>query len=149
MRRRELIAVLGAMTAYPWAARAEQPAQFRRVAVLVAEARDDDSEYEKRISALAESLRALGWIDGHNLRLSIHRVKPNAADIRTGVAELLAENPDVIVSGGGTTTPPVLQATNTIPVVFTTAVDPVGSGFIESLAHPGGNVTGFMQFDTA
>src|ERR1700686_3932047 len=147
MRRRELIAVLGVMAALPRAARAQQPARFRRVAILLAVATEDDPEYEKRISALAEALRGLGWIDGHNLRLSVHRVKPSATDLRRGVAELLAENPDVIVSGGGTTTGPVLEATNKIPVVFTTAVDPVGSGFVESLAHPGGNVTGFMQFD--
>jgi putative ABC transport system substrate-binding protein len=147
MRRRELIAVLGVMAALPGAARAQQPARFRRVAVLVAEATEDDPVYEKRISALAEALRGLGWIEGKNLRLFVHRVKPSAADLRRGVAELLAEDPDVIVTGGGTTTGPVLQATNRIPVVFTTAVDPVGSGFVESLAHPGGNVTGFMQFD--
>jgi putative ABC transport system substrate-binding protein len=147
MRRRELIAVLGVMVALPRVARAQQPARFRRVAMLLAEAMEDDPEYERRIPALAEALRGLGWIDGRNLRLSVHRVKPNATDLRRGVAELLAEDPDVIVSGGGTTTGPVLQATNKIPVVFTTAVDPVGSGFVESLAHPGGNVTGFMQFD--
>ena len=147
MRRRELIAVLGAAAALPWAVRAQQPGQFRRVALLIGEANEDDPEYEKRISAFTEQLRSLGWVDGQNLRLSIHRVRPNAADLRKGVAELLAETPDVIVSGGGTTTPPVLQATNRIPVVFTTAVDPVGSGLVESLAHPGGNVTGFMQFD--
>jgi putative tryptophan/tyrosine transport system substrate-binding protein len=127
--------------------RAQQPARFRRVAMLLAVATEDDPEYEKRVSAFAEALRGLGWIDGRNLRLSVHRVKPSATDLRRGVAELLAEDPDVIVSGGGTTTGPVLEATNKIPVVFTTAVDPVGSGFVESLAHPGGNVTGFMQFD--
>jgi len=148
MRRREFINLLGGAAAtWPLTARAQQPARFRRVAMLLAEATEDDPEYEKRIPALAEALRGLGWIDGHNLRLSVHRVKPSATDLRRGVAELLAEDPDVIVSGGGTTTGPVLQATNRIPVVFTTAVDPVGSGLVESLAHPGGNVTGFMQFD--
>ena len=147
MRRRELIAVLGAAAAFPWAARAQQGRQLRRVALLIGEANEDDPEYEKRISVFTEQLRSLGWVNGQNLKLSIHRVRPNPADLRKGVAELLAETPDVIVSGGGTTTPPVLQATNRIPVVFTTAVDPVGSGFVESLAHPGGNVTGFMQFE--
>jgi putative ABC transport system substrate-binding protein len=147
MRRRELIAALGAAAVMPWAVHAQQPGQLRRVALLIGEATEDDPEYEKRASALTEALRVLGWTDGQNLRLSVHRVKPNAADLRKGVAEILAENPDVIVSGGGTTTPPVLQATSKIPVVFTTAVDPVGSGFVESLSHPGGNVTGFMQFD--
>jgi putative ABC transport system substrate-binding protein len=147
MRRRELIAVLGMVAILPRTVCAQQAKQFRRVAFLVGEATEDDPEYERRISALAEALRGLGWIDGRNLRFSVHRVKPNAADLRRGVAELLAEHPDVIVSGGGTTTPPVLQATNTVPVVFTTTIDPVGSGLVESLSHPGGNVTGFMQFD--
>jgi putative tryptophan/tyrosine transport system substrate-binding protein len=146
MRRRELIAGLG-VAALPRALRAQPPGQFRRVAMLLAEAITLDPEYERRVSALAEALRGLGWVDGRNLRLVIHRVKPNAADIRKGVADLLAEDPDVIVTGGATTTVPVMQATNRVPVVFTTAVDPVGNGFVESLAHPGGNVTGFMQFD--
>ncbi|HSY57010.1 MAG TPA: ABC transporter substrate-binding protein [Bradyrhizobium sp.] len=139
--------MIGGAAAWPLVSHAQRPGQSRRVAVLVAVATDDDPEYERRISELAAALHDLGWIDGQNLRLSIHRAKPNAADLRKSVAELLAENPEVIVSGGGTTTPHVLQATNRVPVVFTTAVDPVGSGFVESLAHPGGNVTGFMQFD--
>jgi putative ABC transport system substrate-binding protein len=147
MRRRDFIALLCGAAAWPLVARAQRSGQFRKVAYLIGEAIEDDPEYERRISAFAEALRGLGWIEGQNLRLFVHRVKPNAADVRKGVADLLAENPDVIVTGGGTTTPPVLQATDKIPVVFTTAVDPVGSGMVESLAHPGGNVTGFMQFD--
>lgn len=147
MRRRDFIAVLGMAAAFPSAVRAQQPGSFRRVALLIGEANEDDPEYERRISVFAETLRGLGWVSGQNLRLSIYRVKPNAADLRKAVTEIIAENPDVIVSGGGTTTPPVLQATNKIPIVFTTAVDPVGSGLVESLSHPGGNVTGFMQFD--
>lgn len=145
--RRQFIVVLGGGMAAAWTARAEQPGQIRRVALLIGEATEDDPEYEKRASAFAEALRGLGWTESQNLKLSVHRVKPNAADLRKGVAEMLAENPEVIVSGGGTTTPPVLQATSKIPVVFTTAVDPVGSGFVESISHPGGNVTGFMQFE--
>jgi putative ABC transport system substrate-binding protein len=147
MRRREFIAIVSGAVASPLVVRAQQPGQIRRVAVFIAEATENDPYYEKRISALAEALQALGWIDGRNLKLSVHRAKPSAVDLRRGVAELLAEDPEVIVSGGGTTTGPVAQATSKVPVVFTTAVDPVGSGFVESLAHPGGNVTGFMQFD--
>jgi len=149
MRRREFISLLGGSTAaWSLAAHAQEPRQkIRRVAYLIAEATLDDPEGERRISGLAEALRNLGWIDGQNLKLSIRRVKPSAADVRRGAAELLADSPDVIITGGGTTTPPVLQATNTVPVIFTTVVDPVGSGLVESLAHPGGNVTGFMQFD--
>src|SRR5579864_1124268 len=148
MRRREFISfVCGAPLAWPMAARAQSLPKIRRVAFLLGEAVQDDPEYEKRISGFAEAMRSLGWIDGENLKLSVYRVKPNAVDLRKAVADLIARDPEVIVSGGGTTTPPVLQATNKIPVVFTTAVDPVGSGLVESLSHPGGNATGFMQFD--
>jgi putative ABC transport system substrate-binding protein len=151
MRRREFVAILG-FAALPFvysnrAARAQPQGQLRRVGILLAEAIEDDPEYERRISAITEALRELGWIDGQNLKLSVHRVRPSAAEIRKAVAELLAENPDIIVAGGGTTTPPVLQATSKIPVVFATAIDPVGGGMVESLAHPGANATGFMQFD--
>jgi putative tryptophan/tyrosine transport system substrate-binding protein len=147
MRRRAFITLIGGALAVPFVVARAQPTQVRHVAYLIAVGVEGDIEYEKRVSAFVEALRGLGWIEGKNLNLSIHRVKPNAIDVRKGVADLLAGKPDVIVSGGGTTTPPVLQATNTIPVVFTTVVDPVGSGFVESLAHPGGNATGFMQFD--
>ena len=148
MKRREFIAVVcGAALAWPMAARAQKPPKVRRVAFIIGEAVEDDPEYERRISVFTEALRGLGWIDGENLKLSVHRVKPNAIDLRRAVADLLAKEPEVIVTGGGTTTPPVLQATDRIPVVFTTAVDPVGSGLVESLSHPGGNATGFMAFD--
>jgi len=148
MNRREFVRVVcGTTLAWPMAARAEQLPKVRRVAYLVAETNEDDPEYEKRITGFAEEIRSLGWIDGENLRVSVYRVKPNAVDLRKAVAELLTNEPEVIVSGGGTSTPPVLQATTKIPVVFTTAVDPVGSGLVESLAHPGGNATGFMAYD--
>jgi putative ABC transport system substrate-binding protein len=144
MKRRKFIKLIGGVAAsWPLAAHA-QSNQTRRVAILLAEATEDDPEYERRLSAFSDALRDLGWIDGQNLKLSVHRARPGPSDIRKGVVELLAENPDIIVSGGGTTTLPVLQATNRVPVVFTTAVDPVGNGFVESLSHPGGNVTGFM-----
>jgi putative ABC transport system substrate-binding protein len=152
MRRRDLLAILGGAAALPLvysnrAVRAQSPDQARRVGVLLAEAIEDDPEYERRISAFSKALHDLGWIDGQNLKLSVHRVRPNAAEIRKAIGELLAENPDIIVAGGGTTTPPVLQATSKIPVVFATAIDPVGSGLVESLAYPGGSATGYMQFD--
>jgi putative ABC transport system substrate-binding protein len=136
-----------AATALPSAARGQRMAPVRRVDVLVAEAIDDDPYYEKRLEAFRDGLRELGWIEGQNLSANIRRSAPRAADIRKQVDEILAGTPDVIVTSGGTTTGPMLQATKIMPVVFMSAIDPVGAGFVESLAHPGGNVTGYMQFD--
>jgi putative ABC transport system substrate-binding protein len=146
MDRREFIASVAA-TILPSATYAQQGERVRRVDILLAELTEDDPYYEGRLAALKEGLQALGWIDGQNLKLVIHRVTPNPADVRKQVAELLAAGPDLVVSGGSTTTAPLLQATTSVPIVFTSAVDPVGAGFVESLAHPGGNATGFMQFD--
>jgi putative ABC transport system substrate-binding protein len=129
------------------AAAAQRIGAMRRVGVLIAEAVEDDPYYERRLTAIKERLRELGWIEGQNLSLTIHRAAPKAAYIRKHIDELLAGQPDLVVTSGGTTTGPLLQATNTVPVVFIAAVDPVGAGFVESLAHPGGNATGFMQFD--
>src|ERR1700730_1500761 len=147
MRRREFVAGVIATALLPIAVRAQRVESMRRVDILVAEAIQDDPYYEGRLTAIKERLRELGWIEGQNLRLNIHRAAPNAADIRKHIDELLAGQPDIVVTSGGTTTRPLLQATNTVPVVFIAAVDPVGAGLVESLAHPGGNATGFMQFD--
>ena len=147
MRRREFVAGVVAAALLPMAAAAQRIGAMRRVGVLIAEAVEDDPYYERRLTAIKERLRELGWIEGQNLRLNIHRAAPNAADIRKHIDELLAGQPDIVVTSGGTTTRPLLQATNTVPVVFIAAVDPVGAGLVESLAHPGGNATGFMQFD--
>jgi putative ABC transport system substrate-binding protein len=147
MRRREFVAGVVAAALLPMAAAAQRIGAMRRVGVLIAEAIEDDPYYERRLTAIKEGLRELGWIEGQNLSLTIHRAAPKAADIRKHIDELLAGQPDLVVTSGGTTTGPLLQATNTVPVVFIAAVDPVGAGFVESLAHPGGNATGFMQFD--
>src|SRR5207253_1082273 len=147
MRRRALIAALGMALAVPWTVRAQQPGPIRRVGIFLAQGSEDDPEYEGRVAALVEALRGLGWIEGRNLKLSIYRVQPSTAEIRKRIAELLTENPELIVTGGGTTTTLLMQATKTIPILFTTAIDPVGNGFVDSLSHPGRNATGFMQFD--
>ena len=147
MRRREFVAGVAATALLPIAARAQPVETMRRVDILVAEAIEDDPYYEGRLTAIKERLRELGWIEGQNLKLSIHRAAPQDLDIRKRIGELLARQPDVVVTFGGTTTRPLLQATSTVPVVFIAAVDPVGAGLVESLAHPGGNATGFMQFD--
>jgi putative tryptophan/tyrosine transport system substrate-binding protein len=147
MRRREFVAGVAAAVLLPAAVRAQRAEPARRVDILIAEAIADDPYYEGRLVAVRDGLRDLGWIEGQNLRLNIHRATPKAADIRKHVDALLAEQPDVVITSGGTTTGPLLQATNTVPVVFIAAVDPVGAGLVESIAHPGGNATGFMQFD--
>jgi putative ABC transport system substrate-binding protein len=142
MQRREFIGLIGGMAAcWPLAARTQQSDRVRRIGILVAEAIEGDPYYEGRLVAIREKLRALGWIEGQNLKLDIHRAAPKAADIRKHVDELLAGRPDIVVTSGGTTTGPMLQATNTVPVVFIAAVDPVGAGLVESLSHTGGNAT--------
>ena len=148
MQRREFIGLLGGAAAFwPEAVQAQHAERVRRVGVLIARDADDDADVQPRVAALLQALSALGWIEGRNLRLDIHRAKPTAEDIRQHVVELVAAAPDVVVTPGGTTLQPLLQTSRTIPVVFMSAVDPVGSGLVESLAHPGGNATGFMQFD--
>lgn len=147
MIRRQFLGVVGGAAVWPLAASAQHGERLRRVDVLLAELTEGDPYYEDRLAALTEGLLGLGWIASKNLKLVIHRVTPRPADIRKHVTDLLAERPDVVVSGGGTTTGPWLQATTSVPVVFASAVDPVGAGHVESLAHPGGNATGFMQFD--
>ena len=143
MRRREFIAGLGSVAAIPpLVAFGQQNDRLRRVDVVFGEAL-----YEGRIAALTEALRGLGWIDGRNLKLAAHRPKTDLADLRRLVTEVLSARPDVVVSAGATITGPLLEVTRSVPVVFTSVVDPVGAGFVESLAQPGGNATGFMQFD--
>jgi putative tryptophan/tyrosine transport system substrate-binding protein len=144
MRRREFIA--GVVALLPSTVLAQQSEPVRRVAVLIAET-TDDPYYEGRFTGMKDGLRDLGWIEGQNLRLDVHRTPPKTTDLRKHADQLLAGRPDVVVTSGGTATGIMLQATSTVPVVFMAAVDPVGAGFVESLAHPGGNATGFAQFE--
>jgi putative tryptophan/tyrosine transport system substrate-binding protein len=145
IRRREFITLFGsAAAAWPVAARAQQAQRVRHVALIFSLA--IDPEYQARLEAFVQTFRDLGWIEGRNVTLDIYR-PTTSGDIRKNVAEVVAGNPDVIVTTGGTILGPLLQATRAVPIVFTAVVDPVGGGFVESLAHPGGNATGFMQFD--
>jgi putative ABC transport system substrate-binding protein len=120
---------------------------MRRAGVVVPSQEDDDQEYQARLVAFVQALRDLGWVEGRNVQLDIRRPKPTAADIRKHVTQLVATAPDVIVTTGGTSLQPLLEATRTIPIVFMSVVDPVGAGFVQRLSRPGGNVTGFMQFE--
>jgi ABC-type uncharacterized transport system substrate-binding protein len=146
MRRREFISLLGgAAIAWPMAARGQQPERMRRIGVLMYLAADD-VEGQARLAAFTEALKQLGWSDGRNLRIDTRWA--TADDIRRHAAELAALAPDVLVAGTGTATvAPLLQATRTVPIVFVTVIDPVGAGFVASLAQPGGNATGFTIFE--
>src|SRR4051812_15980530 len=146
MRRREFIILLGgAATCFPLQARAQQPDRVRRIAILSAGA--DDSSRQARTEAFLKGLQQAGWNDGRNLRIDYRSGLGDAANMRIYAAELVALAPDVILVTGTAAMAPMLQATSTIPVVFANVADPVGAGFVDSLARPGGNATGFMQFE--
>src|SRR6516162_4195368 len=146
LRRRDLITLLGgAAIAWPLAARAQQPDQMRRIGVLLPGAADDP-EWQARVGAFLQALALLGWTIGRNVRIDT-RWATNDGEIRRHAAELAALTPDVILAGGTTPAGPLLQATRTVPIVFTLGVDPVGAGFVDSLARPGGNTTGFMSYE--
>jgi putative tryptophan/tyrosine transport system substrate-binding protein len=146
MRRREFIALFGGATAWPFVAQAQQPERMRRIGVLLPIAKDDP-DYQPWVSAFVKSLEELGWIDGRNVRVDIHWATTNAAEIRKQAAELAALAPDVILAPGTSTVGPLTQATRTVPIVFPIIADPVAGGFVDSLARPGGNATGFMLFE--
>src|SRR5262249_18667266 len=148
MRRREFLGALGgAVIARPLAAAAQQPERMRTVGLIIAAAADDQ-EFQVRIAALRQALAQLGWSEGRNLRIDIRWATTNPDLVRKHATELAALAPDVIVSGSGTTTSaPLLEATRTVPIVFALVIDPVGAGFVASLARPGGNITGFLLFE--
>ena len=143
MRRREFITFGGAAAAWPLAARAQQPERMRRIGVLLPAAADD-AEFQARVGAFLQGLALLGWTIGRNVRIDTRWATANAAEIRRHAAELAALAPDVILAHGASTVGPLLQATRTVPIVFPVVGDPVGAGFVDSLARPGGNATGFM-----
>jgi putative ABC transport system substrate-binding protein len=148
MKRRDFIAGVAATAAVPLTARAQQPDRMRRIGILLP-ATADDAEYQARLAALLQGLALLGWSIGHNVRIDTRWATTDAAEIRRHAAELAALAPDVILAQAATTVGPLLQATRTVPIVFPGIVDPVGAGFVDSLARPGGTVTGFMITNTA
>ena len=146
MRRREFITLLSGAVAWPVAARAHQGEPMRRIGVLLPSTADD-AEYKARMAAFLQELQQLGWSDARNVRIDIRYHSGDANLIRKYAAELIALAPDVILAPGSTSVGPLLQATRTVPIVFTTLLDPVGAGFVDSLARPGGNATGFIAFE--
>ena len=146
MRRREFISLLGGATAWPLAARAQQDGRMRRVGVLMHLAADDP-EGQARIAAFTQGLQELRWTIGRNVRIDYRWAAGDAERGRKYAAELVALAPDVILAAGGAVVAPLLQASRTVPIVFAQTPDPVGAGFVASLARPGGNATGFTIFE--
>src|SRR5262249_55793353 len=146
MKRRNFTAGLASTTAaWPLAARSQQPERVRRIGVLLPTA--DDQEARIRLTTFRQALEGLGWIDGRNVHIETRLSAGNAADTRKYAAEVAALAPDVILATGSASLPAVLQATQTVPIVFVLVPDPVGSGFVHSLSRPGGNATGFMMYE--
>jgi putative ABC transport system substrate-binding protein len=145
MKRREFITLLGGATAFPFAALAQQSDRTRRIGFLTGLSADDANS-RALYEAFRQGLEQLGWIDGRNVRIDARFGAGDSVRIRKYAAELVAFSPDVILAGGSNLSP-VLQATQTVPIVFALVQDPVGSGFVHSLSRPGGNATGFMMFE--
>jgi putative tryptophan/tyrosine transport system substrate-binding protein len=146
--RRKFLATLGGTTvAWPLTARAQQGERVRRIGVLAVGTAANDPDLQTRMAAFAQGLQQLGWTDGRNVQVEYRWFAGNDADTRKHAAELVALAPDVILAGGTATMAPLLQATRTVPIVFASVADPVGAGFVDTLARPGGNTTGFMAFE--
>ena len=145
-RRRQFITLLGGAAAWPLAARAQQPERMRRIGALMNTAADS-ADGQARFAAFVHGLQQLGWTDGRNARLDVRWAAGDPERIRRYAAELVALAPDVILASGGTTLGPLRQVSRTVPTVFTGVSDPIGAGFVDSLARPGGNATGFIAFE--
>jgi putative ABC transport system substrate-binding protein len=146
MQRREFITLLGGAAAgWPLAARAQQPDRMRRIGAFAGIT--DDAEGQARFAAFLQGLQQLGWTEGRNMRIDYRWGGGDAEDIRKYAAELAALAPDVILAAGGAVVGPLLQATRSVPIVFVVVPDPVGAGFVDSLSRPGGNATGFINFE--
>src|SRR5215472_4546670 len=150
MRRREFITLAGgAAFVWPLAAGAQRPERTRRIGVLMGYS-ESDSEAQAQIAAFRDGLQKLGWVDGHNVRIDTRWTTPtDAAAMQPFAKELVALQPDVILTSTTPTTTALLQQTRTIPVVFATVGDPIGSGFVASFARPGGNATGFATVEAS
>src|SRR5262249_49255291 len=146
MRRRKFFSFVGGAVAWPLAAQAQQGERIRRVGILLP-ATADDLDFQAWVAAFLQGLGQSGWIVGRNMRIETRWAGAKADDIRKQAAELVALAPDVILAHGASTVGPLLQVTRTVPIVFPIAGDPVGAGFVDSLARPGGNATGFLTIE--
>jgi putative tryptophan/tyrosine transport system substrate-binding protein len=146
MRRREFLGVLSGAAAWPLAARAQQGERMRRIGVLMHTAAGEP-EAQARLAAFLQGLQAAGWEVGRDITVDTRWSTGDGARLSRDAAELVATRPDVILAGVGATTPALAQASKTVPIVFAQVIDPVGAGFVDGLARPGGNATGFVQLD--
>ena len=146
MRRRDFITLLGGAAAWPLAARAQQGERVRHIGVLM-NTGADEPESQARLAAFMQGLQEVGWTAGGNLRIDYRWSPGDLARLRKDAAELVALRPEVILAGVGATTSTLQQVTRTIPIIMAQGIDPVGNGYVDSLARPGGNTTGFIQFE--
>jgi len=148
MQRRDFIKGIVGSTAWPLGAHAQQGDRMRRLGILMAGA-ESDPQYQADVAAFREGLQKLGWVDGQNIRIEVRWAGFNAETMRRYAKELIALQPDLILSNDTPTTATLLQQTRTVPIVFATVADPVGSGFVASFARPGGNATGFAVYEAS
>ena len=146
IRRREFITLLGGAAAWPLAARAQQPDRVRRVGFLTG-VNADNPDRRASLKAFVEALGKAGWVEGQNVHIEARWGGGDLSEIKRQAEELVALSPDVLFASGAGVLPAFLRATRTIPIVFNNVVDPVGAGYVDSLAQPGGNVTGFLPFE--
>jgi putative tryptophan/tyrosine transport system substrate-binding protein len=146
MKRREFISLLGGAAAWPLAARAQQPKQMRRIGVLTPFPADD-AEGHARLTAFTQALQQSGWTVGQNVRIDYRWGPGSPATMRKHATELIALEPDVILALTTAAVGPLLEASRTVPIVFVTVADPVAAGYVETLARPGGNATGFTPYE--
>ena len=147
MNRRAFITLLGGAAAWPIMARAQQPERVRRIGVLMNRAADNP-EGQTRFAAFLQALQEAGWAVARNVHIDIRWGTDDIDRQRTYAAELVALVPDIILAGGTLSLAAMQQASRSVPIVFAAVADPVGGGFVDSLARPGGNVTGFMVYET-
>jgi putative ABC transport system substrate-binding protein len=148
MKRREFITLLGGATAWPLVARAQQPVGMRRIGVLMAYA-ESDPEGQAFVTVFQEGLQKLGWTEGRNIQIDYRWASGDVESMQRLAKELVALQPDVILSHSTTTTANMLQQTRAIPIIFANVTDPIGSGFVTSLPRPGGNATGFINMEAS
>ena len=148
MRRRDFIMLLGSATAWPLAAQAQQPDRVRRIGVIMGFA-EDDEVWQAYLATFRQRLQDFGWSEGRNIRFDYRFTSESTEHMRTAATEVVAMAPDVIFVSTNPVVSALLQVTHTIPIVFTWVSDSVGSGYVASLAHPGGNITGFHNYEPA